>query len=108
MKVSDEVPEVLMVLEESIRDSLLELGLPPEDANIIASKAVCETAQKFGGDCVYIPRNVMFNIVRRNGILFKEYDSGVPLKALARKYSVSERRIYQIIASHNSQTRKSR
>ncbi len=96
---SDEVPEVLTALEELVSDSISKQGFPIEEANKIASKVIGEIAQMFGGECFYMPKGVMANIARRNEEIFKDYDRGVSLKALARKYSVSERRISQIIAS---------
>lgn len=99
---SDEVPEVLTALEELVTDSISKQGFSTEEANKIASKVVGEVAQMFGGECFYIPKGFMANIARRNEEIFKDDDRGVSVKALARKYSVSERRISQIIESRRS------
>ncbi len=97
-----EVPEILTALEELVRDSILKQGLSTEAANEIAFEAVGEIAKRFGGEEVYFPKGILLSMARRNKQIFKELDNGASIKSLARKYSVSERRILQIIESRQS------
>jgi len=83
------------MLEEISRDDLPETWRPLADA--IGIENVVELCQRFGGTSLYVPKvdSILYPIKRR--AILKEFN-GSNYKDLAKRYGISERSIYDIVA----------
>ncbi len=68
----------------------------------VAAKAVHALIKAFGSDRIYVPCN---NYQQRNADIMALHSAGADIKALARKYSLSERTIYRIVSTAHSPVR---
>jgi Mor family transcriptional regulator len=84
LKVED-LPEVYQSLAES-------LGV----------NGVIKLAENFGGTYMYIPKPDKLLRVARDAAIMKEYQNGVSIRELAKKFSLTDSRIRTIISEFSS------
>ncbi len=89
-----EKPSSHELLQESVRSAL-------EDPAVIQMMAACiveRIEQDMGGERCYIPRP---SLSGRNARILLEYRNGARVSDLAKRYDLTESRIYQIIGSES-------
>ncbi len=73
--------------------------MPPNSAKFLAKQIGMEVtghiAQMWGGEVIYIPKNLILLLSERDRKIFNEFN-GTNYRELVRKYSVSMQWIYQI------------
>ena len=73
-----------------------------EFAEVIGMEPIKKLVAVYGGSGVlYIPNLVKLRTGVRDRQLIREYQGGVKIGHLARKYQISERRVRQIILKYN-------
>lgn len=98
------LPEVLQSTKEILHCLLTIHAALSDDAEKLAFELMCNITHRFGGEIFYFPKNAHFSTARRNKELVKALDNGTSTKELARKYNLTERRIYQISNSRYSKS----
>lgn len=79
----------------------------PVSPEIFGQRVADMLAEDWGGINVYIPKGKDRNRQRRNTLIYDEYTTKqIPLSELARKYSLSEQRIYVILATERERRQK--
>ena len=78
---------------------------------ILPDELLIAVQQYVDGEYIYIPRktenkkkwgelkNSRDQLIHRNRMIFKEYQSGVPVKELAERYHLSPKTVYKILSS---------
>lgn len=73
--------------------------MPPNSAKLLAKQIGMEVtghiAQMWGGEVIYIPKNLILLLSERDRKIFNEFND-TNYRELVRKYSVSMQWIYQI------------
>lgn len=73
-----------------------------ELAEVIGMEPFKKLVAVYGGSGVlYVPNLVKLRTVVRDRQLIREYQGGVKIRHLARKYQISERRVRQIIMKYS-------
>ncbi len=91
-------PEMLDELREELAAAMEEFDVPPTVARDVAWKVVEKTRKNWGGQLVYIPKGLEFELTQRDLEIYKRYN-GANMTKLCRAYGVSSRRIYHILAA---------
>lgn len=84
---------------EILNDLLKAHTKAADEAESTAFKLTSEIALLVGGESLYFPKNVLLRVAKRNKEIFQALDRGESHRDVAKKYDLSERRIYQINAS---------
>ena len=88
--------QTLLDLAQVVTDALVEFGLEPERARQGGVLAAEKLRDVYGGDAVYIPRGLALMLSRRDLEIYAEF-TGSNHFALAKKHSLTERQVYNII-----------
>lgn len=90
-------PEVLADLAKHIEFELIEKhAFATDNAKQIGVEIAQRIAHNWGGEVIYIPRNLVLLLNERDMKIFNEFN-GHNHRALARKYNVSMQWIYAIV-----------
>ncbi|OOR97172.1 transcriptional regulator [Canicola haemoglobinophilus] len=94
-------PEILADLAKHIEAGLMARVAANDDWNINKAKQISvdvahEIANAWGGEVIYIPRNVALLLSERDHKIWQEFN-GFNHRELSRKYSVSMVWVYQIV-----------
>ena len=97
----EKAPEILADLAKHIETQLLAKVKPTPEFNAELAKQIGievagHIAQMWGGEVIYIPRNLILLLSERDRKIFNEFN-GTNHRELARKYNVSMQWIYQIV-----------
>lgn len=93
----EKAPEILADLAKHIETQLAaKVKLNAELAKQIGIEVASHIAQSWGGEVIYIPRNLILLLSERDRKIFNEFN-GTNHRELARKYNVSMQWIYQIV-----------
>jgi Mor family transcriptional regulator len=92
----------LLKLEDDQLPSCEELpGDLPEVAEIVGVRLTLELASRFRGTTVHFHNTDALFRKHRNNAIRKEYEDGATAPKLARKFRLSERRIWDILGTTN-------
>lgn len=75
-----------------------EKGLTDKEAEELSSGLINTIANLFGGQNFCFPKDIGYDIKYRDLIIYREYKGSANCAELAKKYGVTERSIYKIIA----------
>lgn len=93
----EKAPEVLADLAKHIEMALEEkCQFTPERAKQIGIDIAQKMAQNWGGEVIYIPRNLLMVLNERDMQIYNEFN-GNNHRELARKYNVSMQWVYKIV-----------
>lgn len=95
--MADRVHEFTATLLDSlVRQMILIGGLPRSTAEKVGEVVVDYVLDEFGGENIYVPRNISGIVRRRNRQIYEEW-SGNNHDELAKKYNITRQRVYAII-----------
>ena len=89
--------DVMQFVEAFTEDLVAELAYTPEAARIRAEVAANTLQKQFGGGGFYVATGHFFYADERARRIFKRWQAGVTIENLADEFSVTDRRIRQII-----------
>ena len=93
----EKAPDVLADLAKHIETELARTGkVEQEEAKHIGIEIAQTIAKNWGGELIYIPRNLVLLLSERDRKIFNEFD-GSNHRELARKYQVSMQWVYKIV-----------
>lgn len=95
-KVATDLPEIVLVIAESIGSQLESQGIAPDRAAVIALSSAKTVMQTFGGENVYIPKGTYVEFSRRDREMV-ELLSHLNMREVCLRYNITQRRLYQII-----------
>ena len=88
--------EFSQALYDIIYHALIRQGMVGEQALAVAEESTDTVLEEFGGENLYIPKNISGKAHRRNRQIYDEF-TGDNHDELAKKYGVTLQRIYAII-----------
>jgi len=106
-KTDNEGHKLLDGLEETAIVLLANNGFPDDRAKQIASHLKSFFYQHWLGQSIYIPFTDNTVMDERNAAIYDEYN-GFNVRKLARKYGLSEQRVYRIIEAVRAEQKKQR
>jgi len=89
-------PEILAELAATVAASLIENGIAPKVAREAAEKAVEDVRANFGGQNIYIPMGLGYNLARRNAEIRRRLAAGENREAIRREFELSEMQLHRI------------
>ncbi|MFD1805575.1 Mor transcription activator family protein [Pasteurella oralis] len=90
-------PEILNDLARHIEVELLKkIDIEQDKAKQTGIEIAQAMAKNWGGEVIYIPRNLLFTLNERDRKIFNEF-TGSNHRDLAKKYNVSMQWVYQIV-----------
>lgn len=93
----ERVPELVADLEDQTAACLMgELKLERRKAAEVAKKVARHITQNWGGQIIYIPKNLLGQISERDMQIYREF-SGKNHAQLSRKYNLTVQQIYRIV-----------
>ena len=93
----EKAPELLADLAKNIEIELTKTEkIAPEQAKQIGMEIAQSVAKQWGGEVIYIPRNLVLLLSERDRRIFNEFN-GYNHRELARKYKVSMQWVYRIV-----------
>lgn len=93
----EKAPEVLADLARHVEAELIKSGkIDQEHAKQIGIEVAQTIAKNWGGEVIYIPRNLVLLLSERDRRIFNEFN-GFNQRELSRKYKVSMQWIYRIV-----------
>lgn len=91
-------PELLSGMAEHLKNVLASHGIDPEIAADAALEAAEFLRHQWGGQNVYLPKGMMFELSERDLKIWDKWNGRNALE-LCREYDISKQRLYQIIAA---------
>lgn len=88
--------EFSQALYDIIYHALIRQGMSGKQALMVAEESTDTILDEFGGENLYIPKNISGKAARRNRQIYDEF-TGDNHDELAKKYGVTLQRIYAII-----------
>lgn len=87
------------IVSDDIVDDLFAtiFKLAPEFSRAVAANADKQIRSRWGGDRPYVRRNLGEARNRRNQTIFEQYKRGDSIASLARRWTLTERQIHNII-----------
>ena len=98
----DQLPEILIDLADQIGERLAAINPDIKNPVDIGIKVADHIAHHWGGQSLYIPKNLHSKLSNRNQEIWSEYN-GRNTKHLCKKFKLSEQRIYQILSAIRAQ-----
>jgi Mor family transcriptional regulator len=89
-------PEILAELAAAVAASLIESGIAAPAARAAADKAVEDVRANFGGQNIYIPMGLGYNLARRNAEIRRRLAAGENREAIRREFGLSEMQLHRI------------
>lgn len=89
--------QALMDIAQVVADALGQAKLAPELCLEIGRQAAEAVRKTYGGEQIYIPKGRFMVLTERDRQIWREF-TGANAFALAKKYQVTERHIYRIVA----------
>ncbi|MFC3113825.1 Mor transcription activator family protein [Rodentibacter caecimuris] len=95
---NEKAPEILADLAKHSEVKIKQhiAGIDPSLAQQISIEIAGKIAESWGGEVIYIPRNLILLLSERDRKIFNEFN-GSNHRELARKYNCSMQWIYQIV-----------
>ncbi|MCF6265247.1 MAG: hypothetical protein L3J57_01725 [Desulfuromusa sp.] len=88
---------LLLTIADANQESLIESGIDPELARKAALQAADRIRHEHGGTQMYIPKGAHMVLTQRDWQIWEEFNTN-NRRELAKKYDLTERSIYLIIA----------
>lgn len=82
--------------------------LPDVDAATLANRIALAIADEFAGQQIYVPCFFSQEVAARHQTIYDEFRSKADIPELCKKYEISERHLYRILAQVRSQDVASR
>ena len=89
---------------EDLRSRIIEgltgqLGISPDTAGMLAAELVAGVSRDWRGERPYIgpPAEVRQQLSARNAALLRDWHNGERIPLLARRYSISVKRVYAVL-----------
>jgi len=99
--VPDAVTETFLDIAQTLAGALEDMGRPRETADMEAFTLALAVAVEHGGSCLYIPKGTRIRKAMRDRAIVRLYDGTVAgpcgVKALARRFDVTEQHIYRVL-----------
>lgn len=92
-----EYPEFLNDLAREIAALLVQRGIEQERADDVALEAAEFVRVRWGGQQIYLPKGVLFELSVRDLQIWEKWNGRNTLE-LCREYDLTKQRLYQIIA----------
>lgn len=93
----ERVPELVADLEDQTAACLMgELKLERSKAAAVAKKVARHITQNWGGQIIYIPKNLLGQISERDIQIYREFN-GKNHAQLSRKYNLTVQQVYRIV-----------
>ena len=93
----ERVPELVADLEDQTAACLIsELNIDRRQAANIAKKVARHITGKWGGQLIYIPKNLFGQLSERDRKLYEEFN-GHNHAALSKKYNLTVQQVYRIV-----------
>jgi len=89
-------PELLADVSDNLHKRLKENGIDEQQSRKIAFEHVEFIRKHWGGQPIYIPKGIAHDLTARDIEMFKKFN-GHNQDALAREYSLTVVRVYQIL-----------
>ncbi|MAD76898.1 MAG: transcriptional regulator [Rheinheimera sp.] len=96
MSRKEQTAETLLLLLDSIERMLLDNKVDEEQSMKLATLIVDDFRYQCGGTSIYIPKGVGLDAILKHSKIYQDF-RGNNHAELAKKYNLSEQRIYQII-----------
>lgn len=93
-----EYPEVLVAIADHVAQFLVNRGIPESEAARVGLDCAEYIRRAFGGDDLYIPKAISFELSKRDAEILDKFD-GSNFKEITREYGITRRRLYQILHS---------
>jgi Mor family transcriptional regulator len=99
MRTTSQLKPLPPAVSDDIVDDMFALifKLAPEFSRAVAAKADEQIRSRWGGDRPYVRRNLGEARNRRNQTIFEQYKRGDSIASLARRWSLTERQIHNVI-----------
>lgn len=97
MTTKSKYPELIANMADNLASLLREKGHDDDAANEIASTVAESVRQEFGGQLLYIPKGLAFDVDERAKEIYRKFD-GTNQKELAVEFGHSIQHIYRILA----------
>ncbi|HNX76075.1 MAG TPA: Mor transcription activator family protein [Candidatus Rifleibacterium sp.] len=91
-----ELPEILLIIAESIGTQLEADGIAADRAAAFAINAAKTLMQTFGGENIYIPKGTYVEFTKRDREMVALL-SHLKMREVCARYNITQRRLYQII-----------
>jgi Mor family transcriptional regulator len=98
MSGKEQTAEILLTLMACVENVLKKNGIDEDKAVQLATSTVDDFRHQCGGMSIYVPKGVGLDAIVKHDRIFKDF-RGSNHAELAKKYGLSEQRIYQIIKS---------
>ena len=99
------MPKIMEVIAFFISETLIKKRIEEHQAIEIAADCACSIMDSIGGGAVYIPKGTIFKCQERDFELMKDFNR-LSIRGLCKKYNITKRRVYQIVASFNCKKNK--
>jgi Mor family transcriptional regulator len=93
----NEFPEFLAAFLEYFADYLVQAGFPPEGAGTISWECAEYIRRTWGGQVVYIPKGIQYDIAKKREQIWAAYLTGEDPDDLARRFDTSVQNIYLVL-----------
>lgn len=98
--------ETLIVMIGAVESKLKDAGIDQEQATKLAALVVDDIRHQCGGMSIYIPKGIGLDTLLKHDQIWQDF-RGNNHTELAKKYDLSEQRIYQIVrAIHAAEVKK--
>lgn len=104
-RTQEKVHNFIQSLYHAAYQRLMQTNMNKEQADSIACEITNNVLDEFGGENLYIPRNITGKVAKRNARIFVEF-TGNNHDLLAKKYGLTLQRIYTIIKEESNRHKK--
>ncbi|MBI3043584.1 MAG: hypothetical protein HYY78_12260 [Betaproteobacteria bacterium] len=87
---SGRYPEILASLAETVTEILIRKGIEPEIARSTGEETVEHVRKRFGGELVYIPMGLGYDLDQRNREIRRRLAAGEPRDEVRREFNLSD------------------
>lgn len=94
--MAENYPEVLKDMADQVAELMVVRGFGPEESATIGMETAEFLREHWGGQKIYIPKGVTYNLSRRDLEIEHKFNGANALE-LCREYEITNTRLYQIV-----------
>ena len=106
-RTQEKVHNFIQSLYHATYQGLMQANINKDQADSIACEITDSVLDEFGGENLYIPRNITGKVAKRNAKIYVEF-TGNNHDLLAKKYGLTLQRVYAIIKEEGNRHKKER
>ncbi|MBF0410990.1 MAG: hypothetical protein HQM10_26840 [Candidatus Riflebacteria bacterium] len=91
------IPELTQSVEDKLSEIMFRHGLSDVDVKSLSAEFISWMKDHFGGLQIYFPKGIYDEAKERASAIKNDYDTGLTLDSLSKKYKLTRQRIYGII-----------